>query len=45
MFIIGYLERSLETFVRNPPSTDFQRGYKACLEEILRVVKENPKSK
>jgi hypothetical protein len=33
-----YLTQSLASFERDPADTDFQRGYQACLQEMLRVV-------
>jgi hypothetical protein len=37
---LGYLERMIEQFRKDPPDTDYQRGYLAALEELARVAKE-----
>lgn len=41
--MIKELETMLEGFVSDPADSDFQRGYKAALEEILRVAKDGRK--
>lgn len=35
-----YIEAMLEQFELDPADSDYQRGYQAALEELLRVAKE-----
>jgi hypothetical protein len=36
-----YLRAMLALFAKDPPDTDFQRGYMAALEELLRVAEDS----
>jgi hypothetical protein len=38
--IIVYLQEAITSFAKDPPDTDFQKGYLAALIEMLKVVTE-----
>lgn len=38
MIDVGYLRKMIGQFDKDPPDTDYQRGYLAALQELLRVA-------
>jgi len=37
-----YLKEALDSFVKDPADSDYQRGYLACLLEMYEIVAEHP---
>lgn len=39
--ILAMLEKSLETFINDPPDNDFQKGYMNALEDVRKAINAN----
>jgi hypothetical protein len=39
--MINYLKNSMNTFIADPPDSDYQRGYLAALKEMKDLLKRS----